>query len=186
MDATGLALLGGSDEDLGTIGFDDDPTEALARLTNALESEPEVAASYSMTSSGTPVTVYRWGGLLLQVGLRPADPDEHHMGANFVEPYLGAIRLVGPEGVSVGDPMGDVPAPITVGSYEGTPNGPRYLLGEPSPLILGDEVYAEYVQGFDTAAEPWNAPSTGILVELMAPVASYGGPSWKRFGTGTP
>ena len=174
MDATGLTLLSGSGDPMGSIGFLDDPTETLAYLTDALGAEPVVETSYRYVSSGTPVTVYRWGGLLLQVALNPDRPDERRMGANFVEPSLGAIRLVGPGGLVVGDPMSEAPGPIAVGSYEGSPNAPRYLLGDPAPVTRYSETYDEYVQGFDD-------PATGTLAEIMAPAAAYGGPIWRPF-----
>ena len=175
MEAGGLTLLGESDELMGTVGFLDDPTETVARLTDMLNAEPVVEASYRFVSSGTPVTVYRWDGLLLQIALDPAQPDERRMSANFVEPYSGTIRLLGPGGVSVGDPMSGLPDPIALGSYEGSPNEPRYLLGDPVTVTRYADPYEEYVQGFDE-------PGSGTLAELMAPVASYGGPSWRQFG----
>lgn len=180
MDAAGLTLLGPSEEQLGSIGFGDDPAQALAHLTDALGSDPVVETTYLLVSSGIPVTVYRWDGLLLQVA-QPADsPGEHYLAVNFVAPSLGSIRLTGPGGVSVGDPMTAIPDPISVGSYEGSPNGPRYLFGDPLPAAGSDFDY--YVQGFDTASQPWDAPPGATLVELVSPVTSYGGPSWKRFG----
>ena len=176
MDATGLALLNADDEQVGAVEFLDDPTAALALLTEMLGAEPVIETSYPFTSSGTPVTVYRWGGLLLQVALDPALPDERRMGANFVEASVGPIRLVGPGGVSVGDPLSEIPGPTAVESYEGSPNEPRYLLGDPVPVTRYPEPFDEYVQGFADSAN-------ATLAELVAPVASFGGPNWKTFAS---
>jgi len=182
MDAAGLTLLDGSGDQVDFIGFLDDPDQAIARLTEALQAEPVIEATYKQSSSGTPTTVYRWGGFLLQVARVPALPDERRMGANFVEPTLGTIRLVGPGDVSVGDPISTLPEPVVVGSYEGSPNGPRHLFGDPLPVTRYSEPYDEYVQGFDTASTPWDAPAEDHLVELLAPVTYYGGPGFRRLG----
>lgn len=175
MDATGLTLLGASGEQMGFVGFLDDPTDSLGRLTEALGAEPVIELTYTFTGSGTPTTVYSWGGLLLQVSVDPERSEENRMGANFLAPYVGTVRLLGPDGVSVGDAMSGLPAPISIGEYEGSPARPRYLLGDPVPVTTYSSSYDEYVQGFDD-------PATGTLAELLAPVDSFDSPTWRRFG----
>jgi hypothetical protein len=174
MTAGGLTLIGASGNQLGFLGFDDDPAASVSRLTEALKTPPLTEEPYRLVGSGTPTTVYRWGGFLLHVAQDPNLPEEHAMGADFVGPVFGEIRLVGPGGVSVGDAVSELPEPISLGSYEGDPNGPRYLLGDPVPVTKHSFAYDRYVQGFDD-------PASGTLVELIAPVASYGGPIWRRF-----
>ncbi|MGL4340763.1 MAG: hypothetical protein ACRCSP_10140 [Rhodoglobus sp.] len=178
MSATGLSLIDNSGTELTAINYTDDPATAVTTLTEALGTEPTIEAGKDGPGNNghPPGTSYRWDGFVLQTLQKPDDPTQHEMGANFLAPELGDIRLLGPNGVQVGNPSAKLPAPLEVGvgAYEGDPNGRRYLLGtgEPGEPVSGDP-RNYFVQGF-TDAE--NGINSGLVAELIAPVDNIGGP----------
>ena len=172
MSAEGLSVVSASGAQLSMIRYTDDPAASVALLAEALQSEPTLSPGGRINYSGGILTNYRWGGIILQTDQDPDDPSVHWMGANFVAPSFGAVNLLGPGGLSVGDSTAAAPDPISTGSYEGSPNGPRYLLGEPQPSDLSDGQYFAYVQAYDD-------PSAITIIELVAPAFSYGGPGWE-------
>ena len=173
----GLSLVTESGVETDSVTFTDDPASAVSLLSDSLGFEPAISTGGQPRSWGL-WTRYRWEGLVLQAPQDPDNPDSHLLAANFVARDVRGVRLVGPEGVMVGDSRQTLPAPISVGSFEGNEIGPRYLLGPPTP---GDHGFAHiddyYVQAFagtdsDAVVELWAPASSvfpGYTLDLITP-----------------
>jgi hypothetical protein len=165
MSAEGITLVNNSGTPIGMIRATDAPAASVALLTESLGFEP-VTSSGGQKGSWGIATRYRWDGLVLQSRQNPDNLKEYATSVNFVASTSGTVRLIGPGGVAIGDTVKSLPAKIAVGSYEGTENLPRYLLGDPTPIDRNQDFTEEYY------VEAIEDSTSGSVIELWTPASS--------------
>jgi hypothetical protein len=147
---TGFTILDESDATLATVPYSADPEAAIAALTDAFGSEPELSVRPSDLNCVPEANVATWDGLVLRYGIpenamaRGQQFELDNTGAT-----VGGIAVETPAGASVGDPVEDVAAGL-----------PAEQVHEPATTDLGLIEWVDYEIGSGTYV-PWDDPAYG-------------------------
>ncbi|WP_188509565.1 hypothetical protein [Conyzicola nivalis] len=148
--ATGFTVVDESDETVATALYSSDPQAAIAILTDAFGSEPELSVRPSDLNCVPEANVVSWDGFALRYGI-PVNsvPRGQLFEVESTAATVAGLSVETPGGASVGDPVGDVAAGL-----------PAEQVGEPVTTDLGLIQSVAYEIGSGTYV-PWDHPEFG-------------------------